>query len=332
MTLPKPNSKSSSTEADYVAQINRQLARCKRLHSEANPSSIPRLMVQDLLSRAFTLRTSTFRKYRAGLRYALSAARDKASSDLTPRLADLFTAALLELESAQPTCLKRSNKTSAGKLKACPEPMFQSILNELKKNSGKSAFASPTAAAALLLFRGGFRPKELWELNIERIGPGVISVLVKNGKASNGRALGETRRVSLELDEEEMTLALSWPGHVATLEHRYKSNSEKAMGRLARYFTDAGQRALKRDKVPSFYTLRHQVAANMKSAGMTKAEVAAVLGHASDSTAGRHYARRVSGSGKSVVKPDALKVRLVRETAKPYSEFRDKQARTIKPR
>jgi len=330
MTLPKPNSKSSSTEADYVAQINRQLARCKRLHSEANPSSIPRLMVQDLLSRAFTLRTSTFRKYRAGLRYALSAARDKASSDLTPRLADLFTAALLELESAQPTCLKRSNKTSAGKLKACPEPMFQSILNELKKNSGKSAFASPTAAAALLLFRGGFRPQELWNADIERIGPGAVSVQVENGKATNGRALGETRRVSLELGEEEMALALSWTGHIAALEKRYKP--EKAMDRLARYFTDAGQRALKRDKVPSFYTLRHQVAANMKSAGMTKAEVAAVLGHASDSTAGRHYARRVSGSGKSVVKPDALKVRLVRETAKPYSEFRDKQARTIKPR
>lgn len=329
MTLPKPSSMSSTTQKDYAAQVRRQLAKCQCMHPEAKSSLIPGLLVQDLLERAPTLRTSTFRKYRAALHYALSVARDKASAIPSPWLAELYATALHELESARPTCLKRSSKTSAGKLKSCPEPMFQTILNELKKNPGNSALAGPASVAALLLLRGGFRPQELWGTHIEPIGPGLISVLVRNGKASNGRALGETRQVSLELDEEEMALALSWTGRVAALAQRYEPR--KAMDRLARYFTDAGKRALKRDKVPSFYTLRHQATANMKAARMTRAEIAAVLGHASDSTAGRHYARRVSGSGKSVVKPDALKVRSVRETARGHSEFRDQRTRAVKP-
>ena len=328
MTFSKPNSMSASTKKDYMVQMRRQMTNCMRLHPEAKFHQLPGLLVRDLLTRAPTLRMSTFRKYRSGLRLTMSILRDLPRT--SPLEADAFTEALRELEAARPTCLKRSTRTSAGKVKSCPEPMFWAILNELKKNAKNSTLAGPTSIAALLLLRGGFRPQELWDSDIEQIGPGSISVSVKNGKASNGRALGETRRVSLELpDEEEMTLALSWPGHIATLAQRYEPG--KAMDRLARYFTDAGKRALKRDKVPSFYTLRHQATANMKAAGMTKAEIAAVLGHASDSTAGRHYARRVSGSGKSVVKPDTLKVRMVRETARGYAEFRDQQTRAVKP-
>ena len=316
MNLPKPTSTIQSTIKGYAIQVRRQLDQCQRLHPMAEKSELPELLVQDLLMRAPTLRPSTFRKYRAGVRLMFSSLKERPG--IPPATAIALDRALARLESARPICRKQSDKTSAAKLKSCAEPDFRRVMEELKANPGKSKLAAPTATAAMLLARGGFRPGELWGLEMEQVSADEISVTVQNAKATNGRALGVSRQVRLKLLASEMSLALAWPGHVAVLAERYRP--EKAMDRLARYFSDAGRRALNRHKVPSFYSLRHQATANMKAAGMSRAEIAAVLGHASDSTAGRHYARRVSGSGRSAVTADPSQVQLVRQTARAYGD------------
>ena len=47
----------------------------------------------------------------------------------------------------------------------------------------------------------------------------------------------------------------------------------------------------------TLYTARHQFSANAKSDGLSKEEVAALMGHASIYTAGEHYGKRRGGHG-----------------------------------
>lgn len=69
----------------------------------------------------------------------------------------------------------------------------------------------------------------------------------------------------------------------------------------------------------TLYSYRHQFAADKKRV-WGQAEVAALMGHASDRTAGMNYARAVSGRGSSAVKPLNTEVAQVRRTAKPRPE------------
>ena len=49
----------------------------------------------------------------------------------------------------------------------------------------------------------------------------------------------------------------------------------------------------------TLYTARHQFSANAKSSdGLTRTEIAALMGHASIYTAGEHYGKRRSGRGR----------------------------------
>ena len=73
-------------------------------------------------------------------------------------------------------------------------------------------------------------------------------------------------------------------------------------------------------KYPSLYSTRHQFAANAKSAGYSKVEVAALMGHAVDTTAGEHYGKKKHGSGGCKVKPDRVEVNSVRIQSKKNSK------------
>ena len=46
---------------------------------------------------------------------------------------------------------------------------------------------------------------------------------------------------------------------------------------------------------PTLYSGRHQFAANLKAAGYSRAEIAALMGHATDETAGQQYGRKKAG-------------------------------------
>jgi len=59
----------------------------------------------------------------------------------------------------------------------------------------------------------------------------------------------------------------------------------------------------------TLYTARHPFSANAKSDGLTREEVAALMGHASIYTAGTHYGKRRSGHGGLGMHVDGEKVR-----------------------
>ena len=79
-----------------------------------------------------------------------------------------------------------------------------------------------------------------------------------------------------------------------------------------------------RRKYPSLYSTRHQFAANLKAAEFTKCEIAALMGHAVDTTATMHYGRKRHGSGSFGVKPAADEVARIRVRSEPQSSNKPK--------
>lgn len=47
----------------------------------------------------------------------------------------------------------------------------------------------------------------------------------------------------------------------------------------------------RRAQYPTLYSLRHQFSSNLKIAGYSRGEIAALMGHGSDATAGFHYGK-----------------------------------------
>jgi integrase len=80
----------------------------------------------------------------------------------------------------------------------------------------------------------------------------------------------------------------------------------------------------KRKRYPTLYSLRHQFAANAKACGLTKAEIAALMGHASEDTAGRHYARRTTGHTGLNARPLPAFVKIVRPSIKKRKLYQEK--------
>lgn len=129
----------------------------------------------------------------------------------------------------------------------------------------------------------GLRPCE-WE-HASRNGP---SLAVRNAKATNGRAHGESRTLNLvAMPSSEISLIDA----MLTIAAKVKGEQFRSLyHRVRDLISDVARQYLsKRSKYPSLYTARHMFASAAKSA-FSKAEVAALMGHGSTATASQHYA------------------------------------------
>ena len=167
----------------------------------------------------------------------------------------------------------------------------------------------------------GLRPSE-WEHAELTEGPAGPILVVRNAKHTNGRGNGETRRIGLSDIVRLATYTDSphpnqaWEAiktHLANVAkekekpdgfRRYKKACRNTLYRLTK---EAGVKGV------SLYTPRHQFAADAKRANLSRAEVAALMGHASDETATTHYGRRIQGRGEPVPSPDPREVATVRK-------------------
>ena len=68
----------------------------------------------------------------------------------------------------------------------------------------------------------------------------------------------------------------------------------------------------RRERLPTLYTMRHQMGSDLKSSGLPPEEVAAVMGHQSTASASV-YGFKVSGRGSVAVKPTVATVAKVRK-------------------
>lgn len=130
-------------------------------------------------------------------------------------------------------------------------------------------------------------------------------LIVKNEKHTNGRGNGVTRTIDLSSlymraraeDPENMRAWEILNDHLRTVaKHRenfkkFYVNSRNVMYRMAK---DAGVSA-------NLYSARHQFAADLKAAGKSRSEIAALMGHSVDETATTHYGRKISGRANVTV-------------------------------
>lgn len=194
-----------------------------------------------------------------------------------------------------------SNKTSSMKDKKFCDADRQAILNWLSNHQSRYSLV----LSVLIQIGGsvGLRPCEWKSARVVKSEYGEHELHIVNAKASNGRANGDIRilimnDLSLMMIKviEQVAINFHKLDELGEWEKLY-NGCRKTLYRACRDLWP------NRKKYPTLYSLRHQFAADAKSSGMTKIEVAALLGHASLDTAGQHYGKRRVGRGQCAVKP-----------------------------
>lgn len=295
---------------------------------------------------------ATFRQYKAALLVDFELQLEAAQTRYD---AELLRVAIDRLQSAsQAPFARRGTSGSALKAKKFKEAEYTAVLEAVAggiESGHQWAVALQTFLKANRI--AGLRPIEWAQASIRPAAPGseALVLVVRNAKTTNGRGNGESRTLLLDgLSDEEMAALHEMvqlvddvqTGRILGLDVRPAAlaKSRKTGQPVYRRITYPELHKLLRDYLrrltreiwpptgrrrywPTLYSLRHQVAADAKASGSSKAEVAAILGHASDATAGLHYGRKRSGVEDGLkVRPTAEQVATVRAKARPYPKDR----------
>ena len=237
---------------------------------------------------------ATWRLYRASLRWYL------AESGF-PEAAEWISWARTPMDPAAAQPLRGAQK----KLKRLTARDLLLLCGELGGLRSRYAEAAMVWLHAGLLT--GLRPVEWRSSRIEG-----STLIVRNAKATNGRANGAERRLLLHNFSEPERLVIRRMAEIAA-EH---SDFGKLYQGVRKTVAIAGARVWpKRIRRPSLYSARHQWAANAKRV-YDRRTVAALAGHASEDTATRHYARRAVGEEANLPVPDGAGLAAVRRAAR----------------
>ncbi len=281
----------------------------------------PTELAQSLIARRPELAASTFRQNRAAITFMMKeVALDQPALDPQTRA---MIAMLKDVKSVEKPD-DRSPRTSAQKLKRLDDDLDRICHCAL-------ATTSPNASTLVdCLTVGSLTGARLVEWATAKFGrsdePGYAWQLVLvNGKHGNGRAHGETRVLRWEwLPEELVTQTNAWifAAREAASNGCYEtliSTLESLMRRVTK------QLFPKRQRRPTLSSARHAATARWKMKYVVPAcsaedkelglaTVAALLGHASDETATRHYARAGEVKGRfPIPTPDPAEVARIRK-------------------
>lgn len=276
-----------ATKKQYVKLVWQMIKRIAKKY-ELEPMEIPAYaLVVDLKDRDGTLKENTLRLYRAALTHWF---KSEGEGEALAKL----DSAVFESSGAQPEI--RSKKG----IKRDDWNRLFAYIQKLNQSGGQ--YKAGVMLVSMIFT--GLRPVE-WEratlVELSRAsaaeypwaksfpGTGQITALhVFNAKNTNGRGGSGERYVPVPAEWLRVVkLNLDFiASHIASGEpySKYQSVCQTAIGRLMKAVFP------KRREHYTLYSARHQFAAEMKSR-LTKTEVADLMGHGSDTTAGRHYAR-----------------------------------------
>lgn len=308
------------TDESYASRALQIRARVARELGYFSPYSVaPTTIVDHLIGRKPTIGKNTWKQYKSALRSHFQSLAIETDDSVV--LEELHVAiAVLDAESST-GAMKRGTRTSATKQKGFKQVDFDRLLAYLNANVGRHRFANALRTWLLASRLTGLRPSEWEHAGLAEIG-GRPCLIVKNGKATNRRANGTFRTLDLSATSTADVEAVH---EILAMLEGYER--EMSFGRLQAALTHYMKRATRacfgsRKTYPTLYSARHQFAADAKSSGWTQEEVAALLGHASDDTAGRHYARARSGQSSIRVAPIGPEIQTVRVKARPYAAHR----------
>jgi integrase len=297
---------SPSTSTQYRKRAKDLIQRYLRERDIGSGPFSPTEFAEWLVTLKAGLRSSSWRQYRAAVIYY---AEEEGTED------DRWPDAVSRIQTNKDPCPRKKHlpaRTSAQKAKHLSERDLERLIARLL--DGRSIWGRSAAVWLLAGRLTGLREIE-WQ-QAEWL-PG-NRLMVANAKATQGRANGPERLLHLGSMSE---VELGWIN-----EHMTRTRRHVAAGTFERFRKACQKRVAqtsrslwpRRKRWPTLYTIRHQVAADAKAAGFDRDEVAALLGHASVETAGRHYGKKRSGNGRSLtVLPDAGDVLRVRERCNP---------------
>lgn len=192
-------------------------------------------------------------------------------------------------------CLDKSTKTSSQKKKNQQNKDHDLLMEHLR--ASKSSFASRLMMWMHVNRMVGLRPCEWQNANVEIINDR-ISLVVRNAKATNGRAHGRDRIIPLDhINEKNVVNIEKFAKYCGQLAEK---GEFKAMYEGCRKLLQRSSRKLwgKRLKHITLYSSRHQFSSDLKLNGRTMKDIAYLMGHISTDTATYHYGKRRFGRSK----------------------------------
>lgn len=270
-------SRTPATERAYEKRAEQLLADCEREMGQSWRDD-PLAACQHIAAKRVHVGKATWRQYRSALKFFMR------------RNGPVEAVAFLDMCGAD-VCKSPATNTSAKKARALSESDLVELLRDLANRKGRW-----DKILGLWLVAGsvtGLRPGE-WAT--AELSPDGMILSVQNAKHTNGRGHGERRTLQLHdippgrrLAIKEFLQALAELAPGGSSFGRVYNSCRRRLTRVTRALWPT------RKKHPSLYSPRHQVTADCKASGASLAEVAAILGHATDETASAHYGRRTAG-------------------------------------
>jgi len=249
-----------------------------------------------------SLKSSSWRQYRAA---AIAGLGNRVT--VAPETGDVRRRLVERLQETPHVSGPRPERTSTLKAKRVTSDDFERLLAGIRTSASPSGALIADGLLATCLT--GVRPIEWWgiELHPHPQSETGLALVVTCAKHDAVRAHSPIRTLIFDRLPAEVLDALDrWLTHIGELPDFAAFRSE--FDRLSRALRRIVERLLpRRRRRPSFYTMRHMAASRFKARWIDGAEttaerlegaavVAALLGHASDRTASRHYARAGRGA------------------------------------
>lgn len=329
MPLPARPTRSDSTQASYQRRARDLVRRCRReLVIHDNEALDYRRFVGWLITNKTQWSRPTWRQYKAAVAYMLEIETQLRHDPIAQEA--LETLLPVDVDG----CPATTKRTSGSKLKRFPIKDYRQILRVLEDQPNQWAADLQRWLAAALLT--GLRPRE-WAQAYLTTREGEDALVVVNAKATNQRAHGPTRTILLGgLTHDERALIKKHCERASVFEKagqfpQFYHGCAAVLSRTVRRLWP------KRTEYVTLYSTRHQFSADAKASGLLPEELAALMGHAVDTTATKHYGKKTAGFDMIRVRPDPKEVAKVRSAFKqhyrgPGREPMPKTRPVLKPR
>jgi len=304
------------TNQQYAKKAKSIRSRAAQAHGHGSPFTVPATtVVEHLISRKPTIARNTWKQYKSALRHDLEVQLTESREKV---LTEEIQVALTILNSATSSgALKYGTQTSSRKQKGIKRADYDKLITYLAIHVGTHRYARTLLTWLQATRISGLRPNEWENATISASTHGPV-LTVQNAKNTNGRSHGDERTLDLrDLPADDLAALQEMVDMIEG--YRGESPFEALQQHVGDYMKYATRRCFgKRQQYPTLYSLRHQFSANAKFSGHSRAEIAALMGHGSDATAGSHYARRVSGDSAVNITPVPAEVARVRSRAKSF--------------
>lgn len=305
-------SRTPATEAAYLRRALWFEEHVQRALKVDNPD--PREVASFAVEAKTTWGKATWRQIKAALIFRYTAMGTEAA------LAAVRTLAM----ERQTGCVVKPHRTSATRKKSVSDADIAGVVQALRET--RSTYAAPLEKWIVLGSLTGLRPHEWAQAEVIllrralaegrpiplEIDPPIPFLRVRNAKDTNARSHGELRHIDLSPlpsdTVEEIAAFCQFMKEIVSSGGytKFYSGCQKLLYRVGSAFTTyAGHRL-------QIYSARHRFSSDAKKS-LSREAVAALMGHATNQTAVRHYGRRPAGGASGIaIRPLATEVAKVK--------------------